>query len=296
MASEATLDGALAAVDRGRLGPLRSAVHMPPPAAHRLRHVRWTLRSRLAERAAYLPLARLRHGHAVVTPQTELVIDGFTRTACTFAVIAFQLAQRRPVRVAHHLHAPSHIARAVRLGVPALLTIREPEGAVVSCAVREPYVTIPQALVAYRRFYERLAGVRERVVVGDFPEVTENLGDLVVRLNARFGTAFTPFESTPENIEECFRLIDERSRRPPWEEHIGYFLSGLESADELRSRAASARAAGREAGAVPTLRVARPTGARREEQEQARAAYRHPRLRELRERAERVYAAFTAAG
>jgi hypothetical protein len=265
------------------------------PSERLVRHVRFTARSRLAERRAYLPLARLRHGHAVVTSGTELVVDGFTRTACTYAVVAFQLAQRRLVRVAHHLHAPSHLLAAARLGVPALLTIRAPEDAVVSCVVREPYVTVPQALVAYRRFYERLAAVRARVVVGDFPIVTGDLGALVLHLNDRYGTDFVPFESTPENVAECFRIIDWRSRRPPWDEHIGLFLSGLESAADLRARIATAERDG-EGREVPTTRVARPTAERSAEQEAVRAAYRRPELAALRAGAERVYRAFVEQG
>ena len=103
---------------------------------------------------------------------TELVIDGFTRSASTFAVVAFQLAQPRPVRVGHHLHAPGQIIRAVRLGVPVLLTVRPPEDTVLSLVVREPYVTIPQGLHAYARFHERLLALpgrdgRRRLPRGD---------------------------------------------------------------------------------------------------------------------------------
>ena len=57
-----------------------------------VRHARWTLRSRMAEHPAYLCVARRRHGQAVVSESTELVIDGFPRSASTFAVVALLLA------------------------------------------------------------------------------------------------------------------------------------------------------------------------------------------------------------
>ena len=71
------------------------------------------------------------------------MIDGFTRSGVTFAVIAFQAGQREPVRVAHTLHAPAHVAAAVRRHIPTLVTIRDPEAAVLSAIIREPYVTRP---------------------------------------------------------------------------------------------------------------------------------------------------------
>jgi len=67
-----------------------------------------------------------------VADDTEAVIDGFTRSACVFAAVAFQQAQPRPVRLAHLLHAPSHLIAAVERDLPCLVTVREPEAAVVS--------------------------------------------------------------------------------------------------------------------------------------------------------------------
>src|SRR4029453_17396954 len=105
-------------------------------------HARHVARRYLTERpAAYLPLARRRYpgpSPMVVTRDTDLVIDGYTRSASTYAVYAFQLAQDRPVRLAHHLHAPAQIVAAVRWGIPTMLVVRDPRGAVLSQAVREP--------------------------------------------------------------------------------------------------------------------------------------------------------------
>jgi hypothetical protein len=64
------------------------------PPARRLRHV---LRTRISEHPViYLPIARRKHpgpSPEVISSDTELVIDGYTRSATTFAVYAFQLAQ-----------------------------------------------------------------------------------------------------------------------------------------------------------------------------------------------------------
>jgi hypothetical protein len=256
-----------------------------------VRHVRWTVRSRLAEHPAYLRIARHRHGQAVVSSATELVIDGFTRSASTFAVVAFQLAQPRPVRVGHHLHAPSQIIEAVRLGVPALLTVRPPEDTVLSLVIREPYVTIPQGLTAYARFHARLLDQREGIVVADFDEVTGHLDRTIERVNARFGTVFAPFVHTDEQVRECFELIEMRARRPPWAQTIQDFLSGLVPLSELERAAASHRG---QLAEVPEHRAQRPSAYKEGRKAELRAAYHSHAHARLRRRAEELHAVFIA--
>jgi hypothetical protein len=227
----------------------------------------------------------------VVDDATEAVIDGFTRSACVFAAVAFQQAQPRPVRLAHLLHAPAHLVAGAQRGLPCLVTIRDPEGAVASCLIREPYLTAPLALAAWTRFYERLAPYRHRVVVGEFSRVTTDLGALIEEMNTRFGTAFAPFVHTPENVERVFAFIEERAARPAYEVHIGRYMSGLETAADLEAARRTAAGAGK-ASAVPfEHRVARPSAERRELREAMAAQYRDPRLDSLRRRAEQVYGA-----
>jgi hypothetical protein len=257
-----------------------------------IRHLRWTVRSRAAEHPGYLRVARRRHGEAVVSDATELVIDGFTRSASTFAVVAFQLSQPRPVPMAHHLHAPSQITHAVRLGVPTLLTVRLPEDTVLSLVVREPYVTISQGLTAYARFHARLLEHRAGMVVADFAEVTTHLDRSIERLNARFGTAFVPFEPTEERTRECFDLIEMRARRPPWAGTIQDFLSGLVTRDELERRAAS-HVGG--VGDVPEHRAQRPSAYKEARKDELRSAYHAPANVQRRRAADELYALFAAA-
>src|SRR5262249_43627381 len=121
-----------------------------------------------------------------------------------------QLAQPRPVRLAHHLHAPAQLVMAAKRGVPALALIREPKGAILSQLIREPDVVMPDALVAYTRFYAKILPYRDAFVVGEFDEVTRDFGAVVRKLNARFGTGFTPFEHTDQNAAGVKALIRHR--------------------------------------------------------------------------------------
>ena len=183
----------------------------------------------------YLPLARRRYpgpSPQVVGPATELVIDGYTRSASTFVVYAFQLAQERPVRMAHHLHASAQLVEAVRRGLPALAVIREPRGAILSQLVREPNVDLRDALVAYARFYEQLLTHRHEMVVGEFGQVTSDMGTVVRRLNDRFGTSWSLPQLDAEMLRECKELVTARSSLSPI---LLNFESGLVSRSELRA-------------------------------------------------------------
>ena len=265
----------------------RPPMHLTAALTVARRRMTWAARTRLARRRAYLRLARLRYPENVVGPETELVIDGFMRTASTFAVVAFQLAQPRPVRVAHHLHAPAQVHEAVRRGVPALVTIRAPEESVLSTAVWEPHIGVEGALAAYVAFYSALVPCRDGIVVGPYERVTSDLGAVIGMVNARFGTGFAAFQATPEAVAECFAIIDDRARRPAWDAVIGRFMSGLADRAELDE----ARAAGGHS-AVPHNRVARPSDDRQARKEALRASYHRPALAAARARAEELHEAF----
>ena len=270
-------------------------------AARRERHQRVTLarrarhrlRTRFAESPAlYLPFARLKYpgpSPEVISSATELVIDGYTRCASTFAVYALQLAQPVPVRLAHHLHAPAQLVAAARAGVPALAVIREPREAILSQLIREPDVDMRDALAAFARFYRRLLPWRNRMVVAGFEEVTKDFGAVTRRVNDRFGTAFAEFEPTEQNTNRCFELIKLRGTLSPV---LLGFESGTVTAGDLSPeialltrRSQGAAAAGTAAAWVPSPDRDRSKAALREQWEQ-------PALALLRDRAQWVYQAF----
>src|SRR5689334_19049404 len=92
----------------------------------------------------FLPLSKVRpslRGYddppRAVSRGTEIVIEGFPRSANTFAVVAFRLAQQREIEIAHHLHAAAQIKHAINLKVPVIVLIREPSDAILSVAVKD---------------------------------------------------------------------------------------------------------------------------------------------------------------
>ena len=161
----------------------------------------------------YVRVARLRHGERVLGPGTDLVIEGFPRSANTFAVTAFQLAQTHPVHVAHHLHSSGHVIAAADRGVPALLIVRAPREAVVSSVLRKPSLAVEGVARRYASFHEPLVPLIGRIEIASFEEVTTDFGAVIDRLNRRYGTAFGRFDHTPVATAAVFERIDALSRR-----------------------------------------------------------------------------------
>jgi hypothetical protein len=235
----------------------------------------------------YLPFARRRYpgpSPRVVDDRTEVVIDGYTRSASTFAVHAFQVAQPVPVQLAHHLHAPAQLLEAARRGLPTILVIRHPRGALLSQVVREPGVDLLDAIWAYSRFHECLDACRGSFVVADFDQVTHDFGSVVERLNARFGTSYGVYDGGEEQRTWCRRLVAQRDSLSP-------VLLGFESGDvslaEVQEHVLSLPPASSDA---PTWM---PSADRERAKDALVAAWDHPRTAAARSRAEAVYARFT---
>jgi hypothetical protein len=144
---------------------------------------------------------------------TALVIEGFLRSGNTFSVAAFVVANGDDLHLGRHLHGAPHVLRAARLGVPAVVLVREPADAVASYLVRRPTLTPNDALLEYVDFYRTCWRVRDDFVVGAFEDVISDFGSVVRAVNQRFGTSFRPFDPTPANQAAAFALVEEMNRR-----------------------------------------------------------------------------------
>lgn len=255
--------------------------------ANRRRRIRHRVRTLVSEHPQpYLAFARRKYpgpSPRVIGPDTEVVIDGYTRSASTYAVYAFQLSQPRPVRVAHHLHAPAQLIEAARRGLPTLMVIREPRGALLSQLVREPGVDLLDALYSYRRFHESLIAYRDDFVVADFAEVTNDFGAVIDRMNEKYGTSFGHFGGTPSEVSRCMHLIEQRPTLSP-------YLLGFESGEVTLPEAEAQLATLPKPSTAADLWV--PSIARNDAKRLLERLWSSPRLATARSRAEDCYEVF----
>lgn len=162
-----------------------------------------------------VPIQRLRGHGEFIGDRTEVVIEAFPRSASSFAVAAFRLAQEpNPTAIAHHTHMPAQVMEAARRALPTMVLVREPVDAVVSHVIRSPDLSVRSAMRGYVRFYRPLLLLRRAFVTAAFDEVIADYGAAIGRLNERFGTSFGLFEHTAANVARIDGEIerDYRSR------------------------------------------------------------------------------------
>ncbi len=147
--------------------------------------------------------------YPVVAENTEFVLEGFWRSANTFAAMALDSVQPRRLRLAAHTHAAATVIRGVQLGKPVLVLIRNPADAVISRRLLHPQIPLKDSLRDYLRFYRTILPYRAGFVTALFQEVTTDFGSVIRRVNARFGTSFVPFEHTRAAAENIRHIADQ---------------------------------------------------------------------------------------
>ncbi len=201
--------------------------------------------------AVALPLARWRRHGEPVGPGTDVVIEGYPRSANSFAVAAFRHAQPEPVRIAHHVHVPANAIAGVRRGLPTLVVVREPADAVVELVLAKPALTVAQALRGWIRFYRPLLAHRGWLVVATSEEVLSDFGGVTRRMNERFGASFAEFDESDEAVEAARRGSGEyfEGRRGPGLPLVGRTGPPSPGAEDARDRLRREYGARRLAGA-----------------------------------------------
>ena len=168
------------------------------------------------------PLLRFSGGRdQMVGPDTEVCIEGYPRSANTYAFHGFKL-RNADARVAHHLHAPMQVVRAAGLGVPCAVLIRPPLDAVSSLLIfRGGRLSAGLAIRAYEDFYERVAGVRDQVALCHFDDVLADPAVIARELNRAFGTRFDDRPLDADARAELVAMIErfDRNRKPDVRRH-----------------------------------------------------------------------------
>ncbi len=149
-----------------------------------------------------------------VQRNTELVIEGFPRSANSFSMGAFLSVQTRPIVLASHLHAAAQIIRASRLSIPTILLIRQPVDAVISLLSLELQthnisyserdlleLSLKKYLINWIAFYQQVKPYYNDYIIGLFDEVTKDFGAVIKKVNQRFKTDFNLFLHTEESVK-----------------------------------------------------------------------------------------------
>ena len=156
----------------------------------------------------------------MIDSHTEIVIEGFPGSANSFSVLAFKMSQNRDVNIAHHMHDPSQIIAAAKIGIPVIAIIRLPKNAILSYIVRFSSFTddrvielIDDRLKKYIDFYQKIIIYKERLVIADFETLTTAYESVIQQVNNKYNTNFNLFYCNEQNTKQVFEQMNWLSRQ-----------------------------------------------------------------------------------
>lgn len=172
----------------------------------------------------YIGMLKLkRFGHWsrswIVRADTEITIEGYPRSGNSFAKAAFRFAENKKHRMATHVHSHAQIIRSAQLGVPTMVLVRAPKDACLSLValsyqiqdtevsqeiLDRAKVDLMNNLASYHRFYKNVLRVADGIIIADFNLVTTDYGEVIRRVNCRYGTDFPIYEGNEANEEKVF--------------------------------------------------------------------------------------------
>lgn len=151
--------------------------------------------------------------HLCVNDDTELVIEGYPRSANSTTAYGFLARQTRLVRLAHHKHHAVQLLLAGKKGIPGVMLLRQPEQAVISnlalilenqrrnASGKKGTLTFYDALRGWLVFYRAVEHCTDAFIIAPFGEVTQDIGGMIRRINRKFGTDFSDEVQTQEQAK-----------------------------------------------------------------------------------------------
>lgn len=140
----------------------------------------------------------------------DLWIGGFPRSANTFALEAFRLANPA-VRLVNPQHLPPFVVSSINKGKPGIFLIREPEDSVISWAILWGGY-LEESLDYYIDYHQALLRYLPRLFVATFEMVTHDFGGVIQEFNRRFGTQYAAPPQGTEGEREIFSRIQTNSQ------------------------------------------------------------------------------------
>ncbi|MBX2864246.1 MAG: hypothetical protein KTR27_11910 [Leptolyngbyaceae cyanobacterium MAG.088] len=165
-----------------------------------------------------LPLSE-RNRWKKVTPEKDICIEGFPRSANSFFARAFRI-YNPTAKAAHHMHAPLQVIKAIEYGIPCVVLIRNPIDAIASVLVVDRALSTQFAIQSYINFYKRIWPVRTKVVISNFQDTTKRPHQVVKRINQCYGTSFHMEPITPEVRDTIFSQLQKAQKDLKQPEHL----------------------------------------------------------------------------
>lgn len=177
--------------------------------------MRFTMRHQLLSSPLGHSYARTRKGYQGyrLEPGTDMVVEGFPRSANTYAWYALRRTLEPNLTVRGHTHAASNVLAAVKNSVPTMLIIRNPDDAVASLVQQAEGVSLEQAFRAYSRFHRACYSASEGIYLAQFEDVVQNFSNVVDDFYRQNSLCWPRYLGTEADENAVRDAIDEANRQ-----------------------------------------------------------------------------------
>ncbi|MEM7657136.1 MAG: hypothetical protein AAF399_13465 [Bacteroidota bacterium] len=173
----------------------------------------------------------------LIQPETELVIEGFPRSANTFGVLLVEQHLEQNLHIAHHLHLAYQLEQGVQRGLPSVLLLRNPQDSIPSLLLRNAYLSPWLAFHWFRKFHEPLVAIKDQLLVWEFESLTQHPARCLQQLASDFPDLLLGEEESVQ-ADQVFQQIDQLDRET--KQQAGEELDLVRSRPNLRKAAAKA--------------------------------------------------------
>jgi len=158
-------------------------------------------------------LNTLRYPSSSVRNDTEITIDGFQRSANTYAYYYFKELNPE-IKIAHHSHSFRQIIYSVEKKIPTILLIRDPFDTILSTYIYHfKKVSLNALAESWINFYKPLLDYKSRLVISDFDRTVSNFNKKISECDSKFDTHFrfhSKFHDTADFEDKIQMKLSER--------------------------------------------------------------------------------------
>lgn len=151
--------------------------------------------------------------HVRYIDRCDMVVDGFPRSANTYAWYAIRTAIEPMYMVRGHTHSVATIRAAIRAGKPAMLLVRDPDSSVASYYQMLNGVSLKACYDAYSNFHERCVPIKDDLYLAKFEDVVADLGSVLEEFYINFGLDWPKYVKSATSERLVTEVIDFASRR-----------------------------------------------------------------------------------
>jgi hypothetical protein len=141
-----------------------------------------------------------------VSEQTKISIEGFPRSANSYAVVAFKLDNQK-VKVGHHLHVPAQIICAAQMKIPNVVVLRSPKDAVSSFLVFQSSLNATLYLKSYIQFHKVVASLADQLIIASFETVTSDFNKIIEAVNQKYQKNYNLIGNIQTRQDEIFTKL-----------------------------------------------------------------------------------------